>query len=346
MRRFLILLSGARPDVLDQAPGERPRWVGLGALILSQGVLAALSMGVALVELLGTDPVPAVPISAAWGAGTMALTRWAVMSLPVGGFNRIWLAAPRLALALLLGLAVSTPLVLRAFQDEVDAEVVVIKSERIAEFRAEQERSSLHRRIDELEATVRKYQSEVRSGSDPLARSHLARAQAQLDAAQKEQQQRYDEFERKTNAADGLLIRLEALNRLPQENATVSSALLLPVLVLMTFECLPLLARLTMRPGVYERLLEIGRQHEMRLAEETLVLESRLISESTSLEEIWDRLEASDVPAPGRRPSVPAPGPARGDDDEDAEDRALRRMRDLRPAPTAGEAVADRGRED
>ncbi|MEV0666403.1 DUF4407 domain-containing protein [Actinomadura luteofluorescens] len=345
MRRFLILLSGARPDILDQAPGERPRWAGIGLVIFLQGVLVALSMGAALVDLLDTDPLPAVPLSLAWGAGTAALTRWTVASLPVGGLNRIWFAVPRVVLAVLIGLIVSTPLVLRVFQSEVEAEIGVIKSERIAEFQAEQEKSPLNERIGELELMVRKYQSET----GPLARENLARAQAQLDASRKEQQQRYDAFDQSISAVDGLLIRLEALNRLSRENSTVSTAQLLLALVLVTFACLPLLTRLITRPGAYERLLEIGRQHEIRLAEETLVLESRLISESTSLEEIWDRLEASDVPPQPvsdlRPPALPAPEPARGDD-EDAEDRALRRMRDLRPAPTAEEAVADRGRED
>ena len=43
--------------------------------------------------------------------------------MPVDGTRKFAMAVPRLALALLLGTLISTPLVLRVFQSEINAQI-------------------------------------------------------------------------------------------------------------------------------------------------------------------------------------------------------------------------------
>jgi hypothetical protein len=49
----LAVLAGARPDVLEAAPGARARFVALGGVLLSTGGLAAVSAAFAVHMALG-----------------------------------------------------------------------------------------------------------------------------------------------------------------------------------------------------------------------------------------------------------------------------------------------------
>src|SRR3712207_8643094 len=60
--------GGARPDVLEAAPGARPRFVALGGVLLSTGGLAVVSMAFAVAMALGVWWPLALLVGLGWGA--------------------------------------------------------------------------------------------------------------------------------------------------------------------------------------------------------------------------------------------------------------------------------------
>jgi hypothetical protein len=152
--RWLILLSGARSDVLDRCTGERTRFHGLGGAILTTASIAATSMTFALASALKLFPPLAVLVGAVWGAAILSLDRWLVTSLPVEGRRRFGFAVPRVLLALLLGAVISTPLVLQIFKPEIDAEIVDIQRERVDAFARAQQSGEIGQRIADLEKSA------------------------------------------------------------------------------------------------------------------------------------------------------------------------------------------------
>ncbi len=58
MRKFLLILAGGRPDLLERLPGERTRFESLGLVVLITGGVAAVSMWFALTSAVGINPFP------------------------------------------------------------------------------------------------------------------------------------------------------------------------------------------------------------------------------------------------------------------------------------------------
>lgn len=161
--RWLILLSGARPEVLDSCTGERARFHGLGGAILTTSSIAAVSMTFALASALKLFPPLAVLVGGVWGVAILSLDRWLVTSLPVEGGRRFGFALPRLLLALLLGAVISTPLMLQIFKPEIDAEIVDIQQERVDAFARAQQSGETGQRIADLEKSAANLEAVIAS---------------------------------------------------------------------------------------------------------------------------------------------------------------------------------------
>ncbi|WP_129336358.1 DUF4407 domain-containing protein [Cellulomonas endophytica] len=134
----LVDLSGADRAVLAEAPGETVKQAGLGGAILTTAVLAAVSATVALRTAVDAPWWLAVPAALAWGLAILNLDRWIVVSTLR---QRHWpltvlFALPRLGLAVLIGVVVSTPLTLLVFRDEIGAQLQVRQAEQLAAFEA------------------------------------------------------------------------------------------------------------------------------------------------------------------------------------------------------------------
>jgi len=151
---FFVALSGARPEILARCPTERNKFVSLGWAILITCTMATVSMWFALTSVLGINPVGAFPVALIWGLVIMGIDRWLVISMPAEGRRKLVVALPRLLLALLLGSLISTPIVLRIFQSEINNQVSIIKENNAATFDASQQKSS-------VQATVTKWQNSV-----------------------------------------------------------------------------------------------------------------------------------------------------------------------------------------
>jgi hypothetical protein len=151
---FLILVSGARSEVLARCPTERIKFQTLGWVILITCGMATVSMWFALTSALGFNAIFSLPLALLWGLIIMGIDRWLVTSMPLDGKRKLVLALPRLALALLLGSLISTPIVLRVFESEINNQVSIIKENNEAQFLTSQQNSSIQTRVAKWQKTV------------------------------------------------------------------------------------------------------------------------------------------------------------------------------------------------
>lgn len=169
MGKFLIALSGANPEVLARCPTERIKFQSLGWAIMITCAMATVSMWFALTSVMGFNPVLAFPVAVLWGLIIMGIDRWLVTSLPIDGSRKWTIAVPRLLLAVLLGSLISTPIVLRIFQSEINNEIAVIKAERAASFLTSQQHSSVVGQVTKWTNTVNNLDEVIQTqGSEPI----------------------------------------------------------------------------------------------------------------------------------------------------------------------------------
>jgi hypothetical protein len=147
LRKIVLALAGAHEEVLTLVPSERARFESLGWAILITSGVAAVSMWFALASAVGINGILALPIALAWGLVIMGIDRWLIVSMPVDGRRKFAIAAPRLVLALLLGTLVSTPLVLRIFQSEIDAQMAKMQQVSYSQFLQQQQASDVAKQV-------------------------------------------------------------------------------------------------------------------------------------------------------------------------------------------------------
>ena len=124
--RFLWWCAGAHQQLLKEHPSEHTKYSGLGGVILATFVLASLSAGYAMYTVFG-NWYYAVAFGIIWGLIIFNFDRFLVSTMRKYGVSRrkqIWMAVPRLALALLIGLTIARPLEMKIFEKEIDTKVV------------------------------------------------------------------------------------------------------------------------------------------------------------------------------------------------------------------------------
>src|SRR4051812_32926826 len=127
----LAVLAGARPDILEVAPGARARFVALGGVLLSTGGLAVLSAAFAVHMALGIWWPLALVAGLGWGFVVVNLDRMLVVGMAHDASlkRNLLLAVPRIGLALVLGVVIATPLTLQVFAKEIDTQVVTMQAQ-------------------------------------------------------------------------------------------------------------------------------------------------------------------------------------------------------------------------
>ncbi len=199
MRKFLIALSGARPEILERCPSERGKFEGIGGAVLTTSVLATISMAFALNSALGVSVFIAIPASLIWGMAILSLDRWLVGSIQTDGPRRWRLAVPRILMAVLLGAVISTPLVLQIFKAEIDAQIVQIKQDRANAFLAEQKKGTVGQEIARLRQAVADQQKVITAEGDvpqdPARDPKIKSLTAERDAQQVQAKKHYDEWQ-------------------------------------------------------------------------------------------------------------------------------------------------------
>src|ERR1700733_6670096 len=119
---FLWWCAGAHQDLLKQFPSEHTKYAGLGGVILATFVLAALSAGYAIYSVFGSIGWT-IAFAIIWGLIIFNFDRFLVSTMRKYGVSmrkQIWMALPRMVLALLIGVTIARPLELKIFEREID----------------------------------------------------------------------------------------------------------------------------------------------------------------------------------------------------------------------------------
>lgn len=325
MRNLLVMLSGARPDILAQCPSERVKFESLGWALVINSALNAVSMWFALAGPLGVNGFLAVLPALAWGFVILGIERWLITSLPPRGPSRLLMVLPRVLIALLLALILSTPFTLRIFQSEITAQVAFIEQQTTAEYTEAVQQSGLGQAVQRYQSEIAQLQQIIDKGPKvagyqqakallPTTLSQLVTAQSQLTRAEAQ-------ASTVAKSDNGLLVQIQALGQLADRNPTLQAARLLVFLLFLVIGTLPLTVRLLQRPGVYEELLQ-------RTEERDLIQARRRISQSprsagadwsldyadypradTAVRAVWQQSEllSPDLPSPlpDTRPDPP-----------------------------------------
>lgn len=127
---FFLWSSGVNLDVLNSVPIEKSKYFGIGGTIIFTALMASFAGGYAFYTAFKST-ILAIPFGIFWGLLIFNLDRYIVASFGVGDGKKtiskqeLIEAAPRLAMAIVLGFVISTPLELKLFEKEIDAEIDV-----------------------------------------------------------------------------------------------------------------------------------------------------------------------------------------------------------------------------
>ncbi|MDZ8260608.1 DUF4407 domain-containing protein [Nostoc sp. ChiQUE01b] len=279
--KILLYCSGVNPSVLEQidSPPEKQKYAAQGASVLVTSLIATCSGSYALYAVFGTGLV-AVPLGLFWGGSILLLDRLMLMTMrkrrnkPLA---QMAIAAPRLVLALFVGLTVSKPLELRVFQAEIQQADHISIISTLKEERATLEQAKKNAEADAKEAlkTANQLDASVIPAKRASARDYRkAAAQKTREAAQLDKR-----ITEKNNALstrekiNPKEIKLTLLRQVVilEHLAAVEPAVRYTGWVLSTlfvlFEILPIVSKLMAKYSVYDAALENLETTGIRLQE-------------------------------------------------------------------------------
>ena len=152
LQKFFLFCAGVDETILEKCPSDRHKYMGIGATVFFTGVLAFFSSGYALFTVFDSY-VAAVLFGAVWGLMIFNLDRYIVLSMKSYGkwYRDLFVAAPRLVLAVILALVISKPLEMKIFEKEIQSELVQMEQEVFKR----QEESVKARYVGQMEALQR-----------------------------------------------------------------------------------------------------------------------------------------------------------------------------------------------
>ena len=117
----LIWLAGGKPEVLQKCPGERRKLAAMGALVAVTGGFAFFAALFSLTNFMHVFMPLAALLAVGWSLAIMSLDRYFVMAIrrDTSRGRTVLLTLPRVAIAVIAGAVVATPITLWLFGAEV-----------------------------------------------------------------------------------------------------------------------------------------------------------------------------------------------------------------------------------
>lgn len=192
----LAQLGGADVGVLRLAQKETGRYIALGLTLIATSSLAVLSMTFAMIDGLGLPAAGAVLMGLGWGAVILIIDRALILNLkPKGGAWRLfWMVLPRVAVAALLGAVIATPLTLRVFDSEIEAQMLKDNFAKADDQAGAIAGGDQQAQLDRLSADIQHHES-ILAGEFVVSSPVVEAAQAEYDAAAEEVEQKQAEFD-------------------------------------------------------------------------------------------------------------------------------------------------------
>ena len=191
---FFAWLGGADRSVLSQVPAGRARFAQMGGVLLTTAGIAVVSMTFAMHNAVQAPLWLAGLIGIFWGFVILNLDRLLVLSMGAIRTGRhMWLmAAPRLVMAAILAIVISTPLVLRIFANDINSQLFIIHEQVSRQQKALEANSNEAHEAAQLKGQIAAQES-ILAGHLPVSvtnpvlqttQTKVAGLQAQQQAAQ------------------------------------------------------------------------------------------------------------------------------------------------------------------
>src|SRR6266446_5012484 len=124
-KKFLWWCAGAHQDLLKKFTSEHAKHSVLGGVLLATFALASISAGYAVYTVFD-NWIWALGFAFIWGLIIFNFDRFLVSTMRKYGISKrkqIWMAVPRLVLALLIGFTIARPLELKIFEKEINVKM-------------------------------------------------------------------------------------------------------------------------------------------------------------------------------------------------------------------------------
>lgn len=154
LSEFMWICSGADRRILRHCPPDHSKYVGIGGTILFTALMACLSGGYAFYTIFD-DQVTAIVFGIFWGLLIFNLDRFMVNTMYSDGLasiskEEIMSGAPRIVMAIFLGIVISTPLELKIYHNEIVIEIEKMKQDKAKEY-ANDAKTSIDANKDEID---------------------------------------------------------------------------------------------------------------------------------------------------------------------------------------------------
>ncbi len=213
-------------------------------------------------------------------------------------WQKLLAAVPRLLLSIAIGVVVSTPLTLKVFEKEITSQIEqdFIKTEKVQAEKKAAEKQIVEAKLQESKNKIKdleqlkntrynelnqEIQGKVGSGKEGKGSASAAietnikvieadLAQEQAIAAQEQQKiqpdidrinRKYDRESLVRKDSDGLLNRLEALDKIKHHNPSANVAVQALELLLIAIEVAPMLIKLMSKDGNYEEAIKLAQEN-------------------------------------------------------------------------------------
>lgn len=223
----LLWIAGADRDRVTTKP-ERARYIGYGTMVVVTTVFAFVSMATALAYALHAGPAVYLPVASVYALAVFTFDRFVTAHVSdETGWRRIKAYLPRIAIAVVIGIVVAEPLVLRLYEPEIDAkiatlqrdaELAIAKSVR-GESNLAAERKTLETRRKRNDAQLASANARVDKALTAFDRETAGTGGTRIPGYGRVAIARESELGRATAARDAVKRRVEA------DNAAVASAL-------------------------------------------------------------------------------------------------------------------------
>ena len=142
LNEFLWSCAGVDKEVLRKYPSEWAKYAGVGGTILFTAIMAMISGGYAFFFVFNSY-ITAFLFSIAWALLIFNLDRFIVNSMGTDGsdkltWKKVGKAAPRIIMAIFIGLVIATPLEMKIFEDRIESQLLKDNIERINVVKNEQ----------------------------------------------------------------------------------------------------------------------------------------------------------------------------------------------------------------
>ncbi|MEQ7845773.1 DUF4407 domain-containing protein [Nocardioides kribbensis] len=165
----LVRLGGGDEATIQHVPSARPAFIQIAVALLVTASMATVSMWFALHDALDAHWLAAAVVAPFWGVVILGMDR-TLMLLGMGGTRAAMTASilGRLLAAVLIGIVVSTPLTLRMFASDIDAELAKMQAAQSQTNKTWVADSQEQQRVADLEQEVADWEN-IAAGVLPVA---------------------------------------------------------------------------------------------------------------------------------------------------------------------------------